>query len=59
MGTSRETLQVQILALGQQSLMGAKVNKEQVNQILRMCNNEEDKKVLRELCASFGLQHSE
>lgn len=59
MGISREKLQAQIVALGQQSLMGAKVNKEQVNQILRMCNNEEDKKVLRELCDSFGLQHSE
>jgi hypothetical protein len=58
-GTSRETLQVQILALGQQNLMGTKVNKEQVNQILKMCNNEEDKKVLRDLCASFGLQYSE
>jgi hypothetical protein len=58
MGTSREVLQAQILTLGQQNLMGVRVNTEQVNQILRMCNNEEDKKALRELCAGFGLQYS-
>lgn len=58
METSTEELQAQIVALGQQSLMGIKVNKDQVNQILRMCNSEEDKKVLRELCAAFGLQYS-
>lgn len=59
MKSSREALQTQILVLGQQSLMGIKVSKEQVNQILRLCNSEEDKKVLQELCASFGLQYSE
>ena len=57
METSRKALVAQITALGMRSLMGVKVSKEQVNQILRMCNSEEDKKVLRELCASFGLQY--
>ena len=59
MGTPREILETQILALGQQSLMGVQVDKEKVNRILRMCNSEEDKKVLRNLCDSFGLKYSE
>lgn len=58
MSTSIEALQAQILALGQQSLMGVEVSREQVNQILRMCTSEQDKKVLQELCDSFGLQYS-
>jgi hypothetical protein len=58
MATSTEALQAQIMALGQQNLMGITIGKEQVNQILRICKSEEDKKVLRELCLAFGLQYS-
>jgi len=58
MDTSREALQAQIMALGQKNMMGIPVSKQQVDQILRLCKSEEDKRVLRELCASFGLQYS-
>ena len=58
MDTSKEALQAQIMALGQKNMMGIAVSKAQVDQILRLCKSEEDKRVLRELCASFGLQYS-
>ena len=59
MGTSKNELAAQIQALGTNSLMGVQVNPEEVNKILRMCQTEEDKRVLRELCDAFGLSHSE
>lgn len=59
MGTSRDVLAAQLQALGSKNLMGIQVKKEEVNKILRMCQSEEDKRVLRDLCDAFGLVHSE
>jgi|APMI01.1.fsa_nt_gi hypothetical protein len=55
---SLEMQQAEIFALGQLSMLGRPVSREQVNKILRMCKSENDRRVLRELCDSFGLPHS-
>lgn len=59
MGTSRDMLAAQLQALGTKSMMGMQVDIKEVNSILRKCQSEEDKAVLRELCDAFGLKHSE
>jgi hypothetical protein len=59
MRTSRVALAAQLQALGSKNLMGIMVPKEEVNKLLKMSQNEEDKMELRQLCDAFGLAHSE
>ena len=59
MGTSRDELMAQIQALSLKKHMGMSVNKEDVNQILRMCQDVKDKDILKQMCRAFGLEFSE
>jgi|OpeIllAssembly_1097287.scaffolds.fasta_scaffold1723857_1 hypothetical protein len=59
MGTSRDELAAQIQAWSLKKHMGMQVKQEDINQVLRMCQSEEDKAFLKKLCWALGLEFSE
>ena len=57
MGTSRYDLVAELLALSMRKHMGMDVTQE-VKNVIRKCQNEEDKKIILSLCRAYGFDVS-